>query len=245
MARPPRANREDDKMGPFQGLQDLQRIAEKTRVETQAPNKTLHTLLFTADLPEEKESPALRRPLGTFPSRQNQQHVRSPSPCIAPPSPDLGGAPRGRGTQRPSTAHGSGRGALGLLGHLRQRLSSPDLRRSSPDLTELGRVSVLTASPTAFCRAGGGQGDDDDAGPQAGVVGVSERASSRNTSDTARETAHGGNSLLTSASSCGGAGDQQAARPGGEQRSRIGREMDFIRAKVAQTVDLRCSYAVP
>jgi hypothetical protein len=236
--RPPRAaSRDEDKMrpSPLQGLQDLQRMADKN-LQVQATNKIVHTLLFTADLPE--DSAALRRPLGTFPSRPNQQNFRSPSPRISPPSPDLIGPPRWRVVQRPSTAHAGGRGEMGLSRHIR-RMSSPDLR----ELGRIERMCVLTVSPTAAAASSkvfGGQGDDDDAGLRAGAAALKERASFRSVGENVREVTHGGNSSLTPALNGGGGDNPQAARPGGERRSRMSREIDFIRAKVAQTVDLRC-----
>jgi hypothetical protein len=220
---------------PLQGLQDLQRMADKN-LQVQATNKIVHTLLFTADLPE--DSAALRRPLGTFPSRPNQQNFRSPSPRISPPSPDLIGPPRWRVVQRPSTAHAGGRGEMGLSRHIR-RMSSPDLR----ELGRIERMCVLTVSPTAAAASSkvfGGQGDDDDAGLRAGAAALKERASFRSVGENVREVTHGGNSSLTPALNGGGGDNPQAARPGGERRSRMSREIDFIRAKVAQTVDLRC-----
>ena len=70
-ARPPRAapcaqedkGRSQEGRSPLQGLQDLQRIAEKTRVEAAAPTttKTVHTVLFTADVLQ--DATALRRPV--------------------------------------------------------------------------------------------------------------------------------------------------------------------------------------
>jgi hypothetical protein len=145
---------------------------------------------------------------------------------------------------RPSTAHARGRVELGLSEHI-GRISSPDV--SSPDLRELGRIErmrVLTASPTAAAvssKVGGGQGDDDDAGLRAGAAALRERASFRSAGENVREVIHGGNSFVTPALSGVGGDDPQAAHPGSERRSRISREIDFIRAKVAQTVDLRCT----
>ena len=95
-------------------------------------------------------------------------------------------------------------------------------------------MRVLTASPTAAAvssKVGGGQGDDDDAGLRAGAAALKERAGFRSVGENVREVTHGGKSSLTPASNGGG---------GGERRSRMSREIDFIRAKVAQTVDLRC-----
>ena len=86
----------------------------------------------------------------------------------------------------------------------------------------------------------GSQGDNDDAGLRAGAAALKERASFRSAGENAREVTHGGSSSLTPALNGGGGDNPQVARPEGERRSRISREIDFIRAKVAQTVDLRC-----
>jgi hypothetical protein len=69
---------------------------------------------------------------------------------------------------------------------------------------------------------------------------LKERAGFRSVGENVREVTHGGKSSLTPASNGGGGDNPQAARPGVERRSRMSREIDFIRAKVAQTVDLRC-----
>jgi len=83
--RPPRGaawkDNETPARSPLESLQDLQRIAVKTRVETATPVKTVHTLLFTADLPE--ESPVLRSANSSAASldwTRQRRILRTPSP---------------------------------------------------------------------------------------------------------------------------------------------------------------------
>lgn len=239
LLRPPRTAvfKEEDKVhrSPLLGHQDVH-----SPLETVTPNKTLHTVLFNADLPEGS----------VLDSRRHVRNFRTPSPVrklsalFSQSQQDLRSESWQqrtvgdiKSTSRPSSAHPAGRGSLGSRG---QRSPSPDLRDHgflSPAHFVLGQSeSPVAAAHANASRAPNGSRDRDAGTREAHLLAFS-RAASGAPDDPAGLAVPANGKALRRGQEGGLATENITNRAG--FRSKLCRDIDFIRSKVASTVDLR------